>query len=207
MHGDPDRARLVSERAGDRLTDPPGRVGRELEPLAVVELLRRADEADRALLDQVKERQPLVAVVLCYGDDETQVRLDHPLLGVETATLDPLGEIDLFAGAQQSRLADVIEEQLQPVGSPVRLEIRRRLAAGALLGRAINVQARRGCRIELLDQLDFTALDEAVQLLDVALIEADVGRRGRDLRVSEHTNLLAACDQTLDLFKLVKLRD
>src|SRR5207245_5645110 len=47
----PDRSRLVGERAGDGLPDPPRGVGRELEALAVVELLRRADEADRALLD------------------------------------------------------------------------------------------------------------------------------------------------------------
>jgi hypothetical protein len=37
---DADRARLVGERAGDRLADPPGRVRGELEALAVVELLR-----------------------------------------------------------------------------------------------------------------------------------------------------------------------
>src|SRR3954454_2842319 len=50
---DPDGARLVGERAGDRLADPPRRVGRELEALAVVELLRRANETERPLLDQV----------------------------------------------------------------------------------------------------------------------------------------------------------
>src|SRR3954453_16943978 len=61
---DADRARLVGQRAGDRLADPPGRVRGELEALAVVELLRRAHQAERALLDQVEERQTLVAVVL-----------------------------------------------------------------------------------------------------------------------------------------------
>src|SRR5688572_17131659 len=54
---DADRARLVGERAGDRLADPPGRVSRELEALAVVELLRGADQAERALLNEVQERQ------------------------------------------------------------------------------------------------------------------------------------------------------
>ena len=93
---DADRPRLVGERAGDRLADPPGRVGRELEALAVVELLRRADEAERALLDQVEERQALVAVVLGDRDDEAQVRLDHLLLRVEVAALDALGELDLL---------------------------------------------------------------------------------------------------------------
>src|ERR1017187_33195 len=56
------RALSASERGSDRLTDPPGGVGGELEPLAVVELLRRPDQPERALLDQVQERQPLVAV-------------------------------------------------------------------------------------------------------------------------------------------------
>src|SRR6185436_7092310 len=51
---DADRACLVGERASDRLPDPPGRVRRELEALAVVELLRSADQAQRALLDQIQ---------------------------------------------------------------------------------------------------------------------------------------------------------
>src|SRR6184192_1882669 len=115
--------RFVSKRTGDRLADPPGRVGRELEALAVVELLRRADEADGALLDHVEKRQPLVAVVLGDRDDQPQVRLDQLLLGVERAALDPLGEIDLLLSALQPHLADVLEEQLQRVGSPLRREI------------------------------------------------------------------------------------
>ena len=49
VHRDPDRARLVGDRARDRLADPPRRVGRELVALAVVELLDRADQAERAL--------------------------------------------------------------------------------------------------------------------------------------------------------------
>src|SRR5688500_15718385 len=93
VHRDADRARLVGERAGDRLADPPGGVGRELEALAVVELLRGADEAERALLDQVQEGQPLVAVVLGDRDDQAQVRLDHLLLRVEVAALDALRQV------------------------------------------------------------------------------------------------------------------
>ena len=45
MDGHADRARLVGERARDRLADPPGRVGRELVAAAPVELLDRADQA------------------------------------------------------------------------------------------------------------------------------------------------------------------
>src|SRR6266487_4621936 len=48
-----DRPSLVGERAGDRLTNPPGRVGRELVAAAPVELLDGADEAEGAFLDQI----------------------------------------------------------------------------------------------------------------------------------------------------------
>src|ERR687884_2275532 len=112
----PNRPRLVGERPRDRLADPPRRIGRELEALAVVELLRRADEPDRAFLDQVEERQALVAVLLRDRDDEAQVRLDHLLLRAMVAPLDPLRELDLLRGCQQVDLADVLEEELQRVG-------------------------------------------------------------------------------------------
>ena len=75
-----------------------------------------------------------------------------------------------------------------------------------LLGRALDAQARRGGRVDLLDQLDLTALEQAVQLLDVGFVEAELGRGGRDLGVREHADLLPASDQTLDLFKLLKFR-
>ena len=171
---DADRARLVGERAGDRLADPPRRVGRELEALAVVELLRRANEAERALLDQVQERQALVAVVLGDRDDEPQVGLDHLLLGVEVAALDALGEVDLLLGGEQADLADVLQEQLKGVGRHVRLEVERRLrlAAAALVRRALYLPGGEG-RVDLLDELDLGLLEEAVQLLDVGLVEVD----------------------------------
>ena len=57
VDGQPDRAALLGERARDRLPDPPGRVGRELEAERVVELLDRADQAEVALLDQVEQRR------------------------------------------------------------------------------------------------------------------------------------------------------
>ena len=58
VDGDPDRARLVGDGPGHSLADPPGRIGRELVALAVVELLDGADQAERALLDQVEKGKP-----------------------------------------------------------------------------------------------------------------------------------------------------
>ena len=98
---DPHRAGLVRDGARDRLTDPPGGVGRELEALAVVELLDGAHQADRALLDQLEEVEALVAVALGDRDHQPQVGLHHAVLGVEVAALDALGELDLLVRGQQ----------------------------------------------------------------------------------------------------------
>ena len=115
VHRHADRAALVGERASDRLADPPGGVGRELVAAAVVELLDRAHEADRALLDQVEERQPLLAVVLGDRDDEADVGLDHVALGAQVAALDALGELDLLRRGEQLGAADVAQEALQRI--------------------------------------------------------------------------------------------
>src|SRR5437763_11885919 len=124
----PDRPRLVGERPGGGLADPPGRVGRELEAFAVVELLGRTDEADRPFLDQVEERQPLVPILLGDRDHEAQVCLDHLLLRAMVAALDPLGELDLLCRGEQVDLADVLEKELQRVGRDLaRLFERRRV--------------------------------------------------------------------------------
>ena len=119
VHGEADRAALVGERAGHRLTDPPGRVGRELEVAAPVELLDRADQAEDALLDQIQEAQALTAVVLRDRHDEAQVRLDHAALGEHVAGLDALGELDLLDLGQQRIAADLGQEALERVGGAV----------------------------------------------------------------------------------------
>ena len=115
VHRDPDRARLVGDRPRDRLADPPGRVGRELVALAVVELLDRADQPQRALLDQVEEGEPAAEVALRDRDDEAQVRLDHLRLRLHVAALDPLREVDLLVGGEQRHLADLAQVEAQRV--------------------------------------------------------------------------------------------
>jgi hypothetical protein len=110
VDGQSHEARLVVDGPAQRLLDPQRRVGRELEALAVVELLHGADQADRALLDEVEQRQPLALVALGDRDDEAQVRGHHPLLGHQVAALDALGQRDLVLAGQQRGLADVGEE-------------------------------------------------------------------------------------------------
>src|SRR4051794_38632373 len=206
VHGDADRARLVGERAGDGLADPPRRVRRELEALAVVELLGGTHEAERALLDQAEEGKPLVAVVLRDRDHEAQVRLDHLLLGVEVAALDALGEVDLLLGREQAHLADVLQEELKGIGRHVRLQVDRRLrlAAPALAVRGALDLSRRDGRIDLLDEFDLRLLEEPVEILDVGLVEVDLGERQRDLRVGQHARRRALGNEELYLLEFLQ---
>ena len=162
VDGHADRACLVGERPRDRLPNPPGRVRRELEPLAVIELLRRAHQPDRALLNQIEEWQALVAIPLRDRDDEAKVRLDHLLLGAMVAALDPLGQLDLLSGGEQVDLADVLEEELQRLGRHL---------------------ARIGLRLLLdrLDDLDVQFLEPAVQLVDLRRLELELVDRDGEL--------------------------
>ena len=70
-------------------------------------------------------------------------------------------------GAQQPRLADVLQKQLERVGGAVRPEIQPGSAAAALSGRGLDVHARCSGRVNFLDQLDVSALEEAMQLVDI----------------------------------------
>ena len=128
----PDRTAGVGQTALDRLTDPERCVSRELESLAPVELLGGTDEPHDPLLDEVVERQTLPAVAAGHVDHEPQVRSDHPILRVEVAALDALGELDLLCGREQRILGGLLEEELQ------RLEVAGQLFLLRLRGRVVQ---------------------------------------------------------------------
>ena len=97
VHGDADGVGLIGERAGDRLPDPPGGVGRELVAAAVLEFVDRLHQADIAFLDQVEELQAAIGVFLGDGDDEAQIGLHHLLLGLARLALALLHHLDDLA--------------------------------------------------------------------------------------------------------------
>ena len=179
-----------------------------LKAPAVIELLRRAHQPERPLLNQIQERQPLISIVLGDRDDETKVGLDHLLLGVKVTALDPLRETDLLLRRQQTHLADVLQKQLKGIGRHVRLQVQRRLrlAPPTLLRRALELRRRGQRRIDLLDQLDRRPLQKAVQLFDVCLVEIELRDRPRNLGISQDTKLPAAIHQRPNLIKLPKIR-
>src|SRR5690606_12436929 len=77
---DADRARLVGNRAGDRLPDPPRGIRRELVAAPVFELVDGLHQADVAFLNQVEELQAAVRGLLGDRHHQAQVRLVQFLL-------------------------------------------------------------------------------------------------------------------------------
>src|SRR3954463_13558847 len=154
----PDRTAGVGQPALDRLANPERGVCRELEALAPVELLGGTDEPHDPLLNEVVERQTLPAVTAGYVDHEPQVRSDHPILRVEIAALDALGELNLFCGCEQRILGGLLEEELQ------RLEVAGQLFLLVLGGRVMQALDLSALRLAGLH-----AAAESVLLLSVAV--------------------------------------
>ena len=73
---------MIGDGAGDRLANPPGGVGAELEAAAIFVLVHRPHQAGVAFLDDVQEREAAVAVFLGDGDDQAQVAAGQLPLGV-----------------------------------------------------------------------------------------------------------------------------
>jgi len=116
VHRHADRAGLVGDAARDRLADPPGGVGGELEATAPVELLDGAHEADVAFLDQIEEEHAAPDVAARNGDHETQVGLDQVAASGGVAALDALRERNLLLGREQRNTADLAKVLAHRVG-------------------------------------------------------------------------------------------
>src|SRR5258708_952803 len=66
---------MVGNRATNRLPDPPGGIGGELEAAAELESVHRLHQPEISFLNQVEEREAAVHVTLRYGYNETEIGL------------------------------------------------------------------------------------------------------------------------------------
>src|SRR5262249_15199381 len=77
VHWNANSPSLITDRAGDCLADPPGRVGGELVAAAVIKLVDRPHQPDIPFLYEVKKLQPTIGVFLGDRDDKAQIGLHH----------------------------------------------------------------------------------------------------------------------------------
>src|SRR6478735_9569494 len=81
VNREPDCAALVRDRPGNRLANPPGRIGAEFETAGVVEFVGGLHQADVAFLNQVEKGKTATDIFLRDGNDETEIRLDQMRAG------------------------------------------------------------------------------------------------------------------------------
>jgi hypothetical protein len=134
----------------------------------------------RPLLDQVEERQPLVAVALRDRDDETQVCLDHRLLRGVLAALDPLRQFDFLRGGEQRDAPDVLQEELQRVSGD--------------LGLGLKLELRLLLFVRMHD-LDLRLVQRRVELVHLARVEVELVERERDLLGVEPARAAAGLEE------------
>ena len=108
--GDAHRPALVLDRADQRLLDPPDRVGGEHETAVGIELLDRADQAQVALLDEIREGHTHLAEAARALDHQPQVVVREDLNQV-------LIRLQRLGGARQGAARRRgIQSQTPPLG-------------------------------------------------------------------------------------------
>src|SRR5215218_10083647 len=168
---DPDRTSLVGYRPGDGLADPPRRVGRELETLAVVELLDGPHQPDVALLDQVEQRDAPSSILLRYRDNEPEVGFGEVGLGAPVAALYAPREVGLLGFGEKRGLADLVQVHLDRVPRVAALQVAFEHLFDEL---GVLIFAHRLRKESGIDHLDAVLAEEPVDLLDLVGREVDL---------------------------------
>ena len=124
MHRYADRSGLIGDRTGDRLTDPPSRICREFVSLCIVEFIDCADQTGISLLNQIQNVQAAAGVLLCDGDNQTQVGLRQLVFGALIPFSNAAGQLLLFFRREQGNLPDFLQVHADGI---IQIELRRQL--------------------------------------------------------------------------------
>ena len=108
MDRDTDRSRLIRNRSRNRLTNPPGRIGRKLVALAVIKFFNRFDQTQVAFLNQIQEQHTTAHITLCNADNQTQVGLRQTLFGFLIAVFHSFCKLDFLFCRQKRNLTDFL---------------------------------------------------------------------------------------------------
>ncbi len=74
MYGNANGAAVIGDRAGNGLTNPPGRVGRKLMTASMIEFFRRLHKTHISFLNQVQEAHGPFGVSFGDRDNQTEIR-------------------------------------------------------------------------------------------------------------------------------------
>ena len=189
MHGDSNRARLIRNRAGDRLANPPRCVCGEFIALAIVKLFNRLDQAEVSLLNQVEKQHAAANISLCDGNDETQVRFGELMLRLGVSVRHALRDLNLLIRGEQRHFADLFEIHAHRVVDVDALDGGQR----ALDLRDLLVDVLR--HFDVFNDVDIQLFEVVVDLFDLLLIELQLLQGIHDLLIGKHALLFAGLNQ------------
>ena len=100
---------LIGNGTGDRLPDPPCRIGGELKALGVVELFYRLQQTQIALLNQIQKLHTSAHVLLGDADNQTQICFGQPLFRIAVALCHTLCQLGFLVRREQRHTADFFQ--------------------------------------------------------------------------------------------------
>src|SRR5207302_3458258 len=109
MHGQANGLRLVSERAFDRLLNPPRGVSGKFSTFRRIETFDRFHQPDVSLRNQIEQRQSKIRVVVRDLHHQAQIRTNHQGASFLVAALNFSGEFNLLLGSEQWDLPDLAQ--------------------------------------------------------------------------------------------------
>ena len=102
-------ARLVGNRTGNRLANPPGGIGTKLKTLVWVKLLHRPQQPGMPFLDEIEKIKATTAIPLGNTYHQAHISLGHFVFGALIALFDAISEVHLFVSTEQRDLTDLAQ--------------------------------------------------------------------------------------------------
>src|SRR5262249_11811398 len=96
-----DGSSLTGERRENCLTNPPHRVGDELDALIGVEFPGGGEQANISLADEIDEGESTILVLFGDGDDEAEITLHQLLERVLITSANLTGEVDFLRSFEE----------------------------------------------------------------------------------------------------------
>ena len=112
VHRQANCSRLVHDAALNALANPPRRIGRKTKTTLGVEFLKRVNQSEISLFDQIKKRNATVQIVLGNIDHQAKIMLDHFLPRGKVSGPHAAGGRKLLGRREQRFGTDLVQVKL-----------------------------------------------------------------------------------------------
>ena len=109
MYRHTDRSSGICDTSGDRLTDPPCRIGTELITFGIVKLVNGFHQSHISFLDQIQKRHSTTDIFFGNADYQTKIGFRQLFLCFFISCFHTLCKLYLLLGGQQRHVSDLFQ--------------------------------------------------------------------------------------------------